>query len=216
MNQIVFSETAPRAPRRTTPRRASRGRCRKRFLDGSPRARGARHLRGRARGAGSSSRACRYRVARRPPRCASATSPSAARRLAHRPVRARTTRSCFQARYTLLSGMTCRRRPDLPPPAAARDRVREVRLRVVRGRRASCARSTAGPRRSSCSSSPDFEADARAVVASLAAEGACEETGPPPELGRRLARPRRRGLTRLLRPSAAGRGDRRGAGRATK
>jgi uncharacterized protein DUF4911 len=26
---------------------------------------------------------------------------------------------------------------------------------------------------------PDFEADARAIVAALAAEGACEETGPP-------------------------------------
>lgn len=27
---------------------------------------------------------------------------------------------------------------------------------------------------------PDFEAAARAVVASLVAEGSCEETGPPP------------------------------------
>ena len=28
---------------------------------------------------------------------------------------------------------------------------------------------------------PDFEQDARAVVASLVAEGSCEETGPPPQ-----------------------------------
>jgi len=27
---------------------------------------------------------------------------------------------------------------------------------------------------------PDFEAQARAVIAALAAEGACEEVGPPP------------------------------------
>ena len=27
---------------------------------------------------------------------------------------------------------------------------------------------------------PDFEADARAVIRSLVEEGACEETGPPP------------------------------------
>jgi hypothetical protein len=171
-------DRAARAPRVSDPRSRDRlsGTLRKHLL-AERLSSTARHLRDRARG----------RFVFRAPRISCATTSGSASATRDRRPRAPRCWASSENDEFVLQARTASERAvraalrDVVPiyrPSAARDRIREVRLRVLRRRR---RRADARPARGSARrpAAPDFEAQARAVVDDMVAEGVCERPDRP-------------------------------------